>query len=185
MRYLISPVVDFLHCIKIPDYTISSIKLKYVQKKQPVEKRKGVWNKEQYYWTNEGSTHYVHYPRKDYETRQSDWLPDNTLFIIKYWYNNRKYVYMTRDKNHSWPPAEPKDVKFRLPIIKVVIVKNDNTIECITKKFKKAAGPYGNFFNQPVTPYDIIDIVEFQCMVMVNVMNMTYKFNNDEIIQLP
>jgi hypothetical protein len=92
---------------------------------------------------------------------------------------------MTRDKNHSWPPAEPKDVKFSLPIIKFVIVKNDNTIECITKKFKKAAGPYGNFFNQPVTPYDIIDIVEFQCMVMVNVMNMTYKFNNDEIIQLP
>jgi len=164
------------------DYTIEKVTLVYTQKKKPYKKRPGIWDREQYYWTPEGSTHYVDYT---WYYQNGSWVPDDTLFRVKYWYQGRLYTFVTRDQKHTWPPNQSKEMKFTLPIVNAVIIKDDGTVISVNDQIKKTAGPFHNFFNQRLTPYDIIDTYDFNTLVLVNVLNSVFKFHKDEIIQLP
>lgn len=179
---LISIINLYKLFIRHKNYTIVKVTLKYSQKKEPVKKRNGIWNYEQRYWTPEGSTHYVDYTR--YYRQNDDWLPDNVLFKIKYWHNGRLYNFLTSDKNHTWPPKEPDGFKFMLPITNAITVSADGKITNVIRKVKKAMGPFQNFFNQTLTPNDIIDVQEFNTLLITNLLNKTYTFKSDETIQM-
>jgi hypothetical protein len=71
-----------------------------------------------------------------------------------------------------------------LPITNAITVSADGKITNVLNKIKKAMGPFQNFFNQSITPYDIIDIHEFNTLLITNLLNKTYTFNSDETIQM-
>jgi len=179
---MVSIVNVYRRLCRPKDYTIEKVTLVYTQKKKPYRKRPGIWDSEQYYWTPEGSTHYVDYT---WYYQNGCWVPDDTIFKVKYWYQGRLYNFVTRDKDHTWPPVQSKEMKFTLPIVNAVIIKEDGTVVSVNDQIKKTAGPFHNFFNQKLTPYDIIDTYDFNTLVLVNVLNNVFKFHKDEIIQLP
>lgn len=186
--YIFNKLVKILNLykrfIRHKNYTIIKVTLKYIQKKEPLKKRHGIWDYEQNYWTTEGATHYVDYTRYYGKKDGDGWLPDQTLFKIKYWHNGRLYNFFTTDKNHTWPPNEPDGFKFMLPITNAITVSEDGKITNVIHKLKKAMGPFQTFFNQSITPYDIIDVQEFNTLLLTNLLNKTYTFKCDEPIQL-
>jgi hypothetical protein len=71
-----------------------------------------------------------------------------------------------------------------LPITNAITVSEDGKITNVIHKIKKAMGPFQNFFDQSITPYDIIDVQEFNTLLITNLLNKTYTFKSDEPIQL-
>jgi hypothetical protein len=71
-----------------------------------------------------------------------------------------------------------------LPITNAITVSADGKITNVIRKVKKAMGPFQNFFNQTLTPNDIIDVQEFNTLLITNLLNKTYTFKSDETIQM-
>lgn len=78
---------------------------------------------------------------------------------IEYYFNNKKYRYMTTDPKYTWPP-ENKDnggVEFRLPIKSVFTLDDDDKPdEDVTELYKDYSGPKGTtkFPMRKVFPFE-------------------------------
>ena len=55
------------------------------------------------------------------------------LFRIKYFFNNREYIYLTRNPNHVFPPVK-KAITFSLPVKEAILLDEDD------KPVKKSSG---------------------------------------------
>ncbi len=78
---------------------------------------------------------------------------------IEYYFNNKKYKYMTEDPNYKWPPEQSRatGMNFRLPIKSVFTLdEDDKPIEDVTDTYKEYSGPKGDtpFPMQKVFPFD-------------------------------
>ena len=78
---------------------------------------------------------------------------------IEYYFNNKKYKYMTEDPEYKWPPEQPKSegMSFRLPIKSVFTLdEDDKPIEDVTDTYKEYSGPKGDmpFPAHKVFPFD-------------------------------
>lgn len=73
----------------------------------------------------------------------------NVVYKVVYVFNNKEYVYITRDNQHVWPPKR-KGMTFCCPIKQVLL----NTVD-ITEHVKKYAGPFNDFHHETVTFVDM------------------------------
>lgn len=65
---------------------------------------------------------------------------------IEYYFNNKKYKYMTDDPDYKWPPEQSK-MAFRLPIKSVFTLdEDDKPVEDVTDTYKEYSGPKGEPF---------------------------------------
>lgn len=66
---------------------------------------------------------------------------------IEYYFNNKKYRYVTDDPDYKWPPdgTNTKGVEFRMPIKSVFTLdEDDRPFEDVTDIYKACSGPKGN-----------------------------------------
>lgn len=78
---------------------------------------------------------------------------------IEYYFNNKKYRYMTEDPEYQWPPDQTKacGMGFRLPIKSVYTLdEDDKPLEDVTEIYKEYSGPKGDtsFPAHKVFPFD-------------------------------
>ena len=78
---------------------------------------------------------------------------------IEYYFNNKKYRYMTEDPDYKWPPEQPQatGMNFRLPVKTVYTLdEDDKPIEDVTDIYKEYSGPKGDmpFPAHKVFPFD-------------------------------
>ena len=78
---------------------------------------------------------------------------------IEYYFNNKKYRYMTEDPNYKWPPerSSASEMNFRLPVKAVFTLdEDDKPIEDVTDTYKEYSGPKGDtpFPPHKVFPFD-------------------------------
>lgn len=74
---------------------------------------------------------------------------------IEYYFNNKRYRYITDDPNYTWPP-EQSQVTFRLPVRSVFTLdEDDKPVQDVTDVYKEYSGPRGEPFPMhKVFPFD-------------------------------
>lgn len=84
------------------------------------------------------------------------------FFEVHYTLNGSKYVYVTRDPNHEFPPPKPT-MSFRVPIKDAFLLDADGVaMFCITKDAKMYEGPNHDFHGETIHLKDL-DIDEPEC----------------------
>lgn len=149
------------------------------------------WDRESRYWDDEKtSSHYMDVTRDynlgllaDVEVPES---VDDLVLSVSYEYNKKIWKYFTRDLNFSWPPVSENEMSFCPPYIKAEVVdETGSVIKDVTDKFKKYAGPHGNFFCEPdIRPIDLFPYV-YKKLRVLNLLNQTKEFTLFEPIRLP
>lgn len=66
-------------------------------------------------------------------------------FDIEYYFNNKKYRYMTEDPGYKWPPDKAVGMSFR-PTVKSVFTldEDDKPVHDVTDIYKEYSGPRGD-----------------------------------------
>lgn len=84
------------------------------------------------------------------------------FFEVHYKFKDAKYVYVTRDATHSFPPLKPS-MSFRVPIKDAFLLDaNGVAMFCITKDAKMYEGPNHDFHGETIRLRDL-DIHEPEC----------------------
>ena len=97
------------------------------------------------------------------------------LFRVKYFYNNKEYLYLTRNINHVFPPVK-KGMSFSLPIKEALILDANNVpIYNVTKHVKMYEGPFGDFHGETILLRDIE--IEFPKIRLTNIMDTTVEYD--------
>lgn len=92
---------------------------------------------------------------------------------IEYYFNNKKYRYMTEDLDYKWPP-NTKEMSFRLPVKSVYTLdEDDKPYEDVTEIYKEYSGPKGD------TPFPAHKVFPFDKKLKV-----TDILNNSNVVNL-
>ena len=105
-------------------------------------------------------------------------------FRVKYLYNSRQYLYITRNATHVFPPLVPK-MTFRLPIKEAFLLDSDNVpMYNITDEIKMYEGPHCDFHDETIQLCDMLgDEDNCPAVRLVNIMGTVteYKLATDSI----
>ena len=67
---------------------------------------------------------------------------------IKYYYNNKLYMYVSDDVDYEWPPKKPSLMKFSMPIKNAVLLNDEGVpVKNITGDAKSFTNHFGKFQN--------------------------------------
>lgn len=161
-KLIVTCVEFFRRWTRVKNFSIDKVTLDYVH--TPMDEHEDEahfepeWKYESLYWSYEPTGHTVDVSRLFSNRTLADSRPISVrscILCVKYYYNNKKYNYFTRDMNCAWPPVK-RGITFPMPIHKVLIKDRD-----VTKKFLKAAGPRVNFFGEDVTPATIFPYTDY------------------------
>ncbi len=149
------------------------------------------WDTEIKYWDdNETTGHYMNVTREYNLGLLGDVdIPvsvDDIVLCVSYIYNRRKWKFFTRNMDFSWPPKISDTMKFTPPYVKAELLDKDgNVVRDVTGKFKRYAGPYGNFYNEPdISPNDLFPDV-FHTLRVQNILNTVTEYSLREPIRIP
>ena len=106
--------------------------------------------------------------------RSKTYIPplDVTDLIVKfdYYFNNKKYKYITQFPEHDWPPVS-QGMSCILPVKEVQLLdEDDKPIEDVTDIFKQHAGPKGDFHGEDFSLKEIFG--EPSKIKITNIANM-------------
>ena len=156
---------------ELPDYYIERVSMDYyanvLDDMDEVDKITNSWKSQSYYWDDYSDTPYHWDITPDIRKNGIETLkeilaqiPNNVsglVYTIKYTYGNKSYKFISRNtESLVWPPNR-SGFKFITPFLSVWALDDfGNEVKEITKHFKKAAGPKGDFHNQDVKVMDIM-----------------------------
>lgn len=198
IKNVIINVIYFVHKLKRflfggRNYQVLKAELTYTH--VPIENENDIvfdpfWNTEFKYWDDIDDTEHVidvtNFARMN--TVNDIVIPDcvrDVCVCVTYVYNSKTWKYFTRNMNYSWPPVQSDEMKFSLPLLRVELLDGDkNVVKNVTERFKMYSGPYGNMFEEMVTPYDLFT-EEFEYLKIVNLIGHVSLTRIDEIIHLP
>ena len=174
LLWVLGYVEYFLSLFKLKDYTIQKVTLEYVVKEDCEEELSPFWSQQQPLWTDlpdifKADVHLV------------DFLPlpscvVNPILKIVYVFNNREYVYVTRDMTYSWPPKK-STMRFAVPYKQAVLLDDDDTpVKNITSEFSQYAGPRSDFHGTPVPIHDMVGKPATK-LRLTNIMNQQSTVN--------
>jgi hypothetical protein len=106
------------------------------------------------------------------------------FFEVHYKLNDAKYVYVTRDPNHTFPPKKPS-MSFRVPIKDVFLLDEKGVaVYNVTKEAKMYEGPHIDFHGETIKLSDL-DIHDPECpsvrFVSVTGTVVEYDLEKDSI----
>jgi hypothetical protein len=106
------------------------------------------------------------------------------FFEVTYKIGENKYVYVTRDPNHVFPPPKPP-MSFRVQIKDAFLLDSSGVaMYCITKEAKMYEGPHYDFHGETIRLRDL-DINEPECEAVrfVNAIGTVteYSLEHDSI----
>jgi len=111
---------------------------------------------------------------------------EQCVMAIWYVYNDKTYKFFTRNLHYRWPPPEPQNMKFTLPISRAELLDTDlEPIDDVTGKIKKYAGPFNNFFNQRIVPDDMFGDFDYKFLRIVNILGIELIVAAEDIIRVP
>jgi len=106
------------------------------------------------------------------------------VYTVKYSYGNKSYKFISRNtENISWP-YKPSGFRFTMPFISVwALDEFGNEVKEITKHFKKAAGPKGDFHNQDVEIKDVMKY-DYQKIRVKYIMSSKVLTEDDSVLAI-
>ena len=110
---------------------------------------------------------------KFWEAQREKWVPSHSMYSvgvphgtnykpvpfgitdchmrIRYFYNNKVFVFVSDDLEYEWPPKKPSLMKFSMPIKNAVLLNDDDVpVKNITTEVKNFTNHFGKFHN----PYE-------------------------------
>jgi len=164
----------FREWTRAKDYTIKGVSLFYRVNYFSVDLSE--------FWAKEGKKWDVFPDVFAVDVKDKTFLPlpecvaDPVLKIL-YVFNNKEYVYTTRDLDFKWPPEQITKMSFVLPIKNAVLLdEEDNPIKNITREFTQCAGPRYDYHGLPVPLTDMIE-KPFSKIRVTNIMNQQSIIN--------
>ena len=150
------------------------------------------WIKEEEYWSPYNTTHFADITHVDLT---KDPIPSNIrkcLIHVKYYYRNKVYKYLATDFEYTWPPREPRDMQFTMPIVRAVLMNDDGQVSRdVTKAIQRFAGPKNNFYGEDILIQDIFSFTketlekEYPYLVISDVLNNVKAFKTSGTIRPP
>ena len=183
---------------ELPDYYIERVSMDYyadvMVEMDEIEKLPDSWKSQSYYWNSDTYTPYHWDITPDVRKRGIEPLeeilaqiPDNVsglVYTIKYSYGNKSYKFISRNTEHIAWPHKPKEFKFTMPFISVwALDEFGNEVKEITKHFKKAAGPRGDFHNQDVKVMDVMKY-DYQKVRVKFIMSSKVLSEEDSVLAI-
>jgi len=106
------------------------------------------------------------------------------LFRITYFFNNKQYIYLTRNTNHVFPLVK-KAITFCLPVREATLLDNEGKpVFDVTNHVKMYAGPTNDFHGENIRLRDIE--LEYPKIRLTNILGNTVEYDTarDEINHL-
>jgi len=149
----------YKRAFSIRDYTGSRVFLEYyVDPERKYEICDKFWAGEEKYWEDEHEF-YIDVTRTNFRDTEIPQNVTKTVCRVHYWYNDQVYKHCTYDLDFQWPPPPPPSggMQFTLPIVRAVLVdEDDKPKRDVTKKIKSYAGPRGDFHGESVRLADLL-----------------------------
>lgn len=178
-----------------PNYKVLKAELEYVHEPVVTEETDldPLWVPEQKYWDEDEPTgSFVNITKYAQEGTVGEIIVpdsiDQCIISLWYLYNDKTWRFFTRDLKYKWPPESDRGVmRFTLPIKSAYLLDEDmEEINDVTGKIKKYAGPFNNFFNQEITPDDMLGCsYQFKFLKIVNLIGREYIVACDQVIRVP
>jgi len=100
------------------------------------------------------------------------------LFRIRYYFNSKKYIYLTRNPNHVFPPKK-KGFTFITPIKQAILLDSEDTpLYDVTNHVKMYAGPSHDFHGETIRLRDIE--IEHPKLQLVSCLDTVVNYNTKE-----
>lgn len=90
----------------------------------------------------------------------------DVTYKVVYMFNNKEYIYVTRVRNHVWPPR--RKMTFCAPV-RLATLENED----VTAIVRKYAGPFNDFHNETVTLSDM-GFPEGSVLELTNILGDKY-----------
>jgi hypothetical protein len=141
----------------IRNYSVSRVFLEYyIDPERKYEICDAFWAGEEQYWEDQ-EEFYIDVSRCAFRETEIPQNVTKTIFRVHYWYDGVRYKHCSYDPEFQWPPPPTSGVQFTLPIIRAVLVdEDDKPKRDVTQKIKRYAGPRGDFHGESVRLADLL-----------------------------
>lgn len=173
MFFLLVRIYMFLKSLfTLRDYTVTKAHLVYMSPPKKSSTWNRFWQLAERTWGEKEDWHYEDVTNiwKKIGTPPED--VKNALLTLEYEHDGKDYECVTRNMNIEWPPSEPKEAQFSLPITQVMMMNNSVPVRDVTDEFKKKMGPRKDFHGEDVPVEDLFDWDDYTDIMFTNALNV-------------
>lgn len=158
--FLINVIYFFKTIIKkltyVDDFTIVTESIEYdVDHTKSKDTDEPFWIKERKVWDSGIEGYYADVDVDDVIDNPPECVK-NILIRIKFWYNNKIYKFLTRNKEFKWPPTKKSGVSFHIPLKSAVLMDvSGKPVKDVLGKIIRYAGPYNDFYGNDIKIEDM------------------------------
>jgi len=148
IEYILSIIQYFNDYFSYKNFVIVSKILDYtVEDPEKVETGNKFWEAQREKWIPVHSMYSVGIPDgAEYKPIPSG-ITDCRM-NIRYYYNNKVYIYVSDGLDYDWPPKKPSLMKFTMPIKNAVLLNDEGVpVKNITSEVKRFINHFGKFQN--------------------------------------
>ena len=173
---LVLGVIHALRQLTRPkDYSIRRVYLEYTVSQVSIDVSE-FWAREKKKWETLPDVYSVDINGKDRSYLPIPECIEDVVIKIVYMFNNKEYIYTTKDFDYSWPPKK-SHMSFVLPFKNAVLLGKDNKpVKNITRQLNQYAGPRYDYHGSDATLLDMID-KPFTKLRVTNIMNQESILN--------
>lgn len=158
--FLINVIYFFKTIIKkltyVDDFTIVTESIEYdVDHTKNKDTDEPFWIKERKVWDSGIDGYYADVDIDDVIDNPPECVK-NILIRIKFWYNNKIYKFLTRNKEFKWPPKKKPGVSFHIPLKSALLMDvSGKPVKDVLGKIIRYAGPYNDFYGNDIKIEDM------------------------------
>lgn len=158
--FLINVIYFFKTIIKkltyVDDFTIVTESIEYdVDHTKSKDTDEPFWIKERKVWDSGIEGYYADVDIDDVIDNPPECVK-NILIRIKFWYNNKIYKFLTRNKEFDWPPKKKSGVSFHIPLKSALLMDvSGKPVKDVLGKIIRYAGPYNDFYGNDIKIEDM------------------------------
>ena len=162
----------FKYLFALKNYTVTKAHLEYISP----PKKSAAWNK---FWKSE-ERDWIDKEEWQYADVSDTWetispLPEEVkkvIMTLEYDYEGNRYECVTSNIDIEWPPSEPKETQFSLPIIQAMMMDDDIPVRDITEELKRKMGPRKDFHGEgEVLVEDLFEWDDYTDVMVTNILN--------------
>ena len=158
--FLINVIYFFKTIIKkltyVDDFTIVTESIEYdVDHTKSKDTDEPFWIKERKVWDSGIDGYYADVDIDDVIDNPPECVK-NILIRIKFWYDNKIYKFLTRNKEFKWPPKKKSGVSFHIPLKSALLMDvSGKPVKVVLGKIIRYAGPYNDFYGNDIKIEDM------------------------------
>lgn len=163
----------FKYLFVLKNYTVKKAHLEYISPPKKSALWNDFWRSEERGWSDKKEWKY-----KDVLSKWRNIGPPpedvkKVIMTLEYEHEGDNYECVTTNTEIEWPPKEPQEAQFSLPITQVMMMDQDTPVRDVTKELKKKMGPRKDFHGEvDVLVEDLFDWDDYTDLMVTNIIKV-------------